>query len=116
MTLCINGKAKTFLVHKLVAQAFISNPNNLPTINHKDKNKLNNCVNNLEYMSIKDNVSYSQAKVVYQYDKNLKLIKVWNSVMDIERTLGYKSGSISNCCNKYSKTSHNYIWSYTPLI
>lgn len=115
VTVCIGNKPITLFVHRLVAQAFLENPNNLPTVNHKDENKLNNNANNLEYMSNKDNVRYSQAKKVYQYTKTLKLIKIWDSVMDIERNLKFSSGSISQCCNNISKSSHNYIWSYTPL-
>lgn len=113
--LCKKGKIKKFLIHRLVAFHFLKNPNNLPTINHIDENKTNNCVNNLEYMTHKDNVRYSQAKKVYQYDKSLKLIKLWDSVMDIERDLNIKSGNISNCCNHRRKTTKGYIWSYVPL-
>ena len=53
-----NGKAKLFLVHRLVAQSFIPNPNRLPEINHKDENPLNNCVENLEWCTPKYNVNY----------------------------------------------------------
>ena len=44
-----NSKRKVFLIHRLVANAFIPNPNKFPQINHKDENKLNNCVDNLEW-------------------------------------------------------------------
>lgn len=54
----INSVRKGFLVHRLVAQAFIPNPDNLPQINHKDENKLNNCVDNLEWCSAKYNNNY----------------------------------------------------------
>ena len=53
-----NGKRKIFLVHRLVAQTFIPNPDNLPQVNHKDENKLNNCVNNLEWCTQAYNNSY----------------------------------------------------------
>ena len=54
--LCKNGKVKTFLVHRLVATAFIPNPDNLPVVNHRDENPLNNCVDNLEWCTQKYNV------------------------------------------------------------
>ncbi len=87
----------------------------MPTINHIDENKTNNYVNNLEYMTHQDNVRYSQAKKVFQYDKSLNLIKIWNSVMDIERELNFNSGNISACCRHKCKTISGFIWSYVPL-
>ena len=52
------GKTRRFLIHRLVAQAFIPNPDNLPLINHKDENPSNNCANNLEWCTQKYNNSY----------------------------------------------------------
>lgn len=49
---------KSFLIHRLVAQAFIPNPNDLPEINHKDENPMNNCVDNLEWCTSKYNSNY----------------------------------------------------------
>lgn len=115
VTLSHKGKTKYFFVHRLVAKSFLKNPNNLPTINHIDENKTNNCVNNLEYMTHKDNVRYSQAKKVYQYDKSFNLVKIWDSVMDIERTINIPNQSISACCRKECKSIRGYVWSYVPL-
>lgn len=58
VTLSKNNFKKNFLVHRLVALAFISNPNNLLQINHKDENKMNNCVDNLEWCNAKYNCNY----------------------------------------------------------
>lgn len=59
--LCKNGGYKMARVHRLVAEAFIPNPNNLPMVNHKDENKLNNCVDNLEWCDNSYNVRYNGA-------------------------------------------------------
>ena len=56
--LCKNGKVKYYLVHRLVAQAFIPNPQNKPQVNHIDEDKENNYVENLEWVTIKENLNY----------------------------------------------------------
>lgn len=58
VTLSKNNKVKKYSVHRLVAQTFISNPNNLPCVNHKDENPKNNCVDNLEWCTVKYNINY----------------------------------------------------------
>lgn len=58
--LCINGTNKSFLVHRLVANAFIDNPLNLPEVNHMDTDRSNNIVSNLEWTTHQDNVAYSK--------------------------------------------------------
>lgn len=58
VVLCKNGKTKTFSMHRLVAIAFLDNSDNLPQVNHKDENKLNNCVDNLEWCDSKYNNNY----------------------------------------------------------
>ena len=62
VNLCCNGKYKMFLVHRLAAQAFIPNPDNLPEINHKDENPGNNNVDNLEWCTRKYNINYGSRK------------------------------------------------------
>ena len=74
--LCKNGKRKSFLVHRIVAEHFINNPNNLPEINHKDENKANNTVNNLEWCTRKYNMNYKQLQKRQQISKEYnKLLK-----------------------------------------
>lgn len=63
ITLCKNGIMYRKKVHRLVAEAFIPNPQNLPAVNHKDENKLNNCVENLEWITIVDNLNYGTARI-----------------------------------------------------
>lgn len=114
VNLCKNGEAKNHKVHRLVAQAFIPNPNNYPEVNHKDENKQNNCVDNLEWCTSQYNHDYSQSKQVGQFDLNGNLIKVWKSVSEIEKQLEFDQGLISRCClgNKSYYTAYGYIWRY----
>ena len=59
-----DGKAKDFLIHRLVAKAYLPNPANLPQVNHIDENKANNALSNLEWITAAENVNYSQARKV----------------------------------------------------
>ena len=116
-----NNKSKYYTIHRLVAKEFIPNPNNLQQVNHKDENKTNNNVNNLEWCTPKYNINYgshnerqslSRSKTVYQYSLDKKLLNVWKSTHDVNYKLGYHQGNIAACCRGERKTAYNYIWSY----
>lgn len=107
-----NGDRKHYLVHRLVAHAFLPNPLNLPEVNHIDKNKLNNNVDNLEWCDRQYNQDYSLAKQVLQYDLSGNYIATWKSTNEIERQLGFSHGHISACCLGKYKTMYGYIWKY----
>ena len=120
VSLCKNGKKTNFGVHRLVAEAFIPNPLNLPVINHKDEDKTNNYPYNLEWCTVKYNNNYGnhiknvaekQSKKVYQYDLKGNLIKEWSSASEAGRN-GFEQANISKCCLSKSKTHKNFIWSY----
>jgi hypothetical protein len=120
-----NNKVKYYRTHRLVAEAFIPNPNNYPIINHKDENRSNNLTNNLEWCTYKYNSNYgnvnvkianSKYKPVYQYSLDDRFIHYYSSLKEMEKITGFGYSNISSCCNGRLFKSHGYKWSYTPLI
>ena len=136
-TLYINGKGKKYLIHRLVGAAFIENPNNFPQINHKDENKSNNNIINLEWCNAKYNSNYGTGKTravlnadkikrvantdykaigvktqkkVNQLSTDGKFIRVWEG-MTIAAT-GARQGGISNCCSGRTHSSGGFLWRY----
>ena len=115
-------KKKTMSVHRIVANVFIPNPNNLPQVNHKDENKYNNCVDNLEWCTHKYNMNHgtkqdreSIIKTKYhilQYDLDDNLIKEWFNLREIEKNTNYKKSNIQHCCANKAKTAYGYKWKY----
>lgn len=118
------GISKGFLVHRLVAEAFIPNPDGYKEVNHRDENKANNSADNLEWCSRKYNVNYGNRNAritgrkgykVFQYTKDMVFIRSYPSTRAVERELGYCQPFISKCCRGKVKDAYGYIWSYTPL-
>ena len=120
--LCKDCHTKRLLVHRLVADAFVPNPQGLETVNHKDEVKNNNTASNLEWMSKKDNLNYgtrnkrvgeSLSKQVQMFDKSTgELLATFPSTREAERVTGINNGNISKCCNGKSKSAGGYIWRY----
>lgn len=118
----INGERKTVMVHRLVGEAFIPNPNNYPQINHKDENGHNNKVENLEWCSRSYNCSYghrtdnikkANSRPVLQFSIEGELIKEWSSVTEASMVLkGKYCSAIKDCCKGYLKTCLGYKWKY----
>ena len=110
------GITKTFLVHRLVAMAFIPNPFNLPTVNHIDGNKLNNHVPNLEWCSYSNNNIHAfktglrkDNVFVYQYDENDNFMREYYSLSEANRITGICRKGIKRNLDK-NKTYNNYLW------
>lgn len=126
-----NGKCKTIYVHKLVADAFIPNPNNLPEINHKDENKENNMVDNLERCTYYYNIHYGSAiergrnkqlnskktsKSVVKIGKNNEIIDKYESINEASRQTNINCVNICQCCNKKRKTAGGYKWAFVKEV
>ena len=120
-----DGKGKKFKVHRLVAMAFIPNPNNLPMINHRNEIKTDNRVENLEWCDASYNNSYgthnqrraeAQSKPVIQLTLDGRFVREWPSIMKCGRN-GFNQGAVSACCrNCYMREGNNiykgYRWQY----
>lgn len=128
-----DGNQKSVSIHRLVATAFINNPLSFPQVNHKDENKQNNCVANLEWCTNDYNVHYGTAikrkgesirnseahkmysktrcKEVVQTDMNERIIKVWESVVSVE-TEGFCAEGVIDCCKGRRQSYKGFKWQY----
>lgn len=109
-------------IHRLVAQAFVTNLNNFSCINHIDENRQNNRADNLEWCTYKYNNNYgnhnlklssSKRKLVNQYDKDMNLIKTWDGIQNAMKKTN--CGHIVECCKGQIKSSGGYIWRYHEI-
>lgn len=128
-----NGIHHNYLVHRLVAKAFVENPRNLNVVNHIDGNKSNNNYTNLEWVTCSENTRHAirmglrpaictvprkrgkespLCKRVEQLSADGSLIKRLETTFDIEEVLGYRRQSVIRCCLGYRKTYKGFIWRY----
>lgn len=109
-----NSQPKMYRVHRLVAETFIPNPNNLPQINHIDENKENNHVNNLEWCSASENgirKTKKGEKKVLQYDKEGNFIKEWESIKKASIELNIKYSTLQEAV-KHNRFCSECFWKY----
>ena len=112
------GQHKHYNIHRLVATAYLPNPENLPQVNHKDECKTNNCLQNLEWCDAKYNINYgnciekisnSKKIPILQYDLDGNFIREWPSATDV----GIEVKSfICKCLKGKKPTAYGFIWKY----
>lgn len=122
----LNGlsKFKNQYIHRLVAEAWLPNPESKPSVNHKDGDKNNNCVDNLEWMTYAEQQAHrtdilgkkniGSPKRVGQYTKDNELIKIYDSVEDAAASFGKSRVNIDSAIHhrKNQQTAYGYIWKY----
>lgn len=115
--LCKDGIKEMYFIHRLVADAYIPNPDHKPQVNHKDEDKTHNYINNLEWTTAGENYNYGTrteriAKALFKAVYCVELDKTFDSMNEAERQTNINHGSISSCCKGNRSTAGGYHWSY----
>lgn len=114
-----NNKRKNLLLHRIMAIAFIDNPEEKPKVNHIDENKLNNDLSNLEWCTVRENnihgtrikrIAEKNFEKVIQLDLNDNILNEFESMTQAEQKTGALVSSISKCCNGKAKSAGGYKW------
>jgi hypothetical protein len=113
----INFKKKIHSVHRLVAMTFIPNPQNKPYVNHIDSDKTNNKLENLEWVTQKENCAahgkeISHPRKVIQKDKDGKILNTYDSLIEAGKAIGFSPSAISKAVLKINSSAGGFIWDY----
>lgn len=115
------GKKKIYKIHRLVATAFLSNPNNYKCVNHKDENKANNTVENLEFCNHSYNNNYGtrnekvarkNGRQILQFSLDGVFLKEWDGARIAGKQLNIRHQSIYSNCKGERKSAGGFIWKY----
>jgi hypothetical protein len=126
LSLSKDGKRENVYIHRLVAKAFIPNPDNLPEVNHKDENKKNNRADNLEWVTTQENINYGtrtqrhraslepKMKPVVMKATDGTILRKFDSIKDAARQTGINRKDIRNCCEHIDMfyTAGGFVWEY----
>lgn len=120
VNITVNKKCMSKTVHRLVAKAFLKNPDNLPTVNHKDGDGFNNHVDNLEWMSYKDQMKHAHEKKlvgltkrsVCQYTMDYEYITTFDSLKEAQEATNIERRLIGTCCKGKTFSAGNFRWKY----
>lgn len=115
--LCKNGEQKDYLIHRLVAQAFIPNPHNKPQVNHIDENKENNHAENLEWVTAKENNNHGTHNLRASKTKSIPIICIetgieFYGISECSRQMGLNDGNITSVLKGKRKTCGGYTFKY----
>ena len=109
VSLCKDGKMKHYSVHKLVAEAYIPNPENLTEVDHIDNDKTHNYLNNLQWITRRDNVRKGNNKPVLQFTLDGEFVREWECAADVRREV---NKHINHCLKGKVKTAYGFVWKY----
>lgn len=106
-------RKKNYRIHRLVADAYIPNPDNLPQVDHIDGNKTHNYLNNLQWITNRDNVRKGRNKPILQYSLDGEFIREWECAADVGREV---KSLICQCLKGRYKTACGFVWKYKEDI
>lgn len=116
-----SGKSSNQRVHRLVAHAFISNPENKLFVDHVNRNKHDNKITNLRWVTAKENnknrnkfTLTNSFRAIYQLDMSENIVKKWNSITEAAKNIGTSTGALSAVCKGKRLSSKGFKWKYVP--